>query len=308
MGRFELTLADGLGNRFVLVRSLARERRLPKRTEVRRWARLGRADQVLWVGEFRRQRSGIGRAAHRAIATMRVWNADGSTARFCGNGIRAVALWLVQAWDAPRVLTIRTGAGLKRVQVLTMRRGPSAQREGGPCSGEVRVELGSVRGRIDPLVRRRERRRRSRTDVEESLGVPIDVGNRHLVYEVASAQALKRLSLGSVGPSAVERAVAQFGPAWSHTNVEWWTRTRRGVRMRVWEHGVGETRACGSGACAVAVATWHARAEQTGLRRTLARRLRVSMPGGSLWIEWGGPGSPLVMQGEASVGRELRPE
>jgi diaminopimelate epimerase len=63
------------------------------------------------------------------------------------------------------------------------------------------------------------------------------------------------------------------------------------VRLRVYERGAGETLACGSGACAAVVSG--------RLRGLLGARVRVSLPGGDLVIEWSGNGSPVVMTGPA---------
>ena len=69
-------------------------------------------------------------------------------------------------------------------------------------------------------------------------------------------------------------------------------RARAAIRLRVWERGVGETLACGSGACA-AVAVLRRRGR-------LDAEVRVALPGGELSIEWQGPGQPVWMTGPAT--------
>ena len=185
-----------------------------------------------------------------ADATLRFWNADGSTAGACGNATRCVAEHLMAGRDA---ITLKTERGLLR-----------AERVG----GRVRVNMGAAQlGWADiPL-----------TEAVDSDHLPIDgdpaavgMGNPHCVFFVKDAASVDVAARGS----AMEHH-ALFPQA---TNVEFaQVRARDDIRMRVWERGTGITLACGSGACATAVA-----AHRRGLT---GARVRIELDGGWLEIE-----------------------
>lgn len=183
------------------------------------------ADGVLQVG--------FGR-----VVTMGYWNADGSEAEMCGNGLRCVAR---RALDLGLVTSnrfeVRTPAGIKRVRV---------------GSDLVSVELGPV----------------ELTGHAELAGYDlslVDVGNPHAVAEADPSG----VDLERVGPSIEDHERFPEG-----VNVEFFLPTgASAVRMRVWERGVGETLACGTGMVAVAVAA-RARGSVKG------ERITVEVPGG----------------------------
>ncbi len=185
-----------------------------------------------------------------ADATLRFWNADGSTAGACGNATRCVAEHLMAGRDT---ITLKTERGLLR-----------AERVG----GRVRVNMGAAQlGWADiPL-----------TEAVDSDHLPIDgdpaavgMGNPHCVFFVKDAASVDVAARGS----AMEHH-ALFPKA---TNVEFaQVRARDDIRMRVWERSTGITLACGSGACATAVA-----AHRRGLT---GARVRIELDGGWLEIE-----------------------
>jgi diaminopimelate epimerase len=194
-------------------------------------------------------------AAAGATARMTLYNADGSIAETCGNGLRCVVRRLSEdgAWPADGRGTIATLAG------------PSASLLDGEA---IEVGLGAPRS-IDP-----------EPIVVEVAGLSlrgtrVDMGNPHfVVFEDDHAGGLPDLT--SWGP-AVER-----DPLFpDRTNVEWVRLVRGQLFVRVWERGVGETLACGSGACAAAVA-----ARVTG--RTDVDRVALTLPGGPLSVDWSG--------------------
>jgi diaminopimelate epimerase len=176
-------------------------------------------------------------------------NADGSVAEMCGNGIRVFARYLVSAGhEPPGRLHIATRAGIKAVDVGE--------------SGDVCVDMGLAQRLTDAKV--------------VIAGTPYDargwsLGNPHLVVLDAGNPAKFDLTRAPV----VEPADAYpLG-----VNVE--IVQRQGpehVRMRVYERGVGETRSCGTGACAAAVAAMDA----AGKRGSYV----VDVPGGRLVVEW----------------------
>jgi diaminopimelate epimerase len=190
-----------------------------------------------------------------ADARMLIHNADGSMADMCGNGIRVVARHLVETGavtpGADGSFTIETSGGIMRPSVLD--------------DGRVRVDMGVLTTEgIDTI----------QLDGDSLTGRLVSVGNPHfVVHHEPEGPELHRL-----GPAA--EVHARFP---DRTNVEFFEVDDAAagiVRMRVWERGVGETLACGTGACAVA---FTARAD-AGLGDTVTVRL----PGGELEIAFDG--------------------
>ncbi|HEX2504305.1 MAG TPA: diaminopimelate epimerase [Miltoncostaeaceae bacterium] len=157
---------------------------------------------------------------------MTVWNADGSQAENCGNGIRMVARHLRAQGRLPADGRILTGGGPVTVRAV----------------GGDRVEVRMGRARF-PAGEVRERLRVDGGDVELA---EVSMGNPHAIVEHPAPDDV----VGSLGP-AIETA-ARFP---DRTNVEFVRAEGPSeITMRVWERGVGETLACGTGACAAAVA------------------------------------------------------
>ena len=187
---------------------------------------------------------------------MVIWNADGSRAEACGNGLRCVALFArergLAAGDRMRV---ETDCGTRTVELL---------RAGGQV---VRARAGLGRARIV------ERAARFQLEGEgEITAVLVEVGNPHCVVFVDEAGLAR---LGTLGPLLARHARFPAG-----TNVELALTPEKDaaeIRARVWERGVGETAACGTGAAAIAVA-----AAETG-RASLP--LPVELPGGRLEVD-----------------------
>jgi diaminopimelate epimerase len=193
------------------------------------------------------------------LASMTVWNADGSIPEMCGNGLRCVVVRLVEDghMDGPTARVL-TGAG-----VLTVRR----------IGEEVAVDMGppAIGG--------------TRT-VRGMTGTDVSMGNPHFI--VFSDEHGNADDLTVWGPGL------ETDPAFpDRTNVEWAViEAPDRIRLRVWERGVGETQACGTGACATAVAAIH-----TG--RTSADTVLVHLPGGRLAVHWPGGASSVTMTGPA---------
>ncbi len=197
------------------------------------------------------------------IADLRMiyLNSDGSPSEMCGNGIRCLARYakdrgLVEG----EALTVETGAGVKKVALL----GEGSSRvEMGPPAFEGEVELRGF------------------------AFLRVSMGNPHAVALLGSERELEVLDLREVGPPVEDDPLFP-----GRTNVEFvHARGGREVRMRIWERGVGETLASGSGSCAAAVAA---------VRRGLAQSpVRVVLDGGSVEIEWDGDGESVYMTGPA---------
>jgi len=196
---------------------------------------------------------------------VRFFNCDGSEAGACGNGSRAVAL----LHGAPA--TVETGGGALRLE---------------PLDGGARVDMGAPRFDWDAIPLAYPMDTFAMPVGWESLDAPmaVNVGNPHAIFFVEDADAVELERLGPIiendplFPERVNVNVASLaGP--DH------------LKLRVWERGAGLTRACGTGACATAVAA---------IRRGLvASPVRVTLPGGDLVIAWE-PGGSILMSGPAT--------
>ena len=213
-------------------------------------------------------------AAKGANAFMRIFNADGSEVESCGNAARCVGFLLMAEAETDRVKIDTTGGPLL------------CQTADG---GRVTVDMGA------PRLDWREIPMAQAVDTSSfALDVPgfttpalgsaatVSVGNPHCVLFVDDVQ---------------QAPVATLGAAIEHhpwfplrTNVEFVERIGpRQLRMRVWERGAGITRACGTGACAVAVAA--------NLRGLSERKVTVVLDGGELEIDWREADDHILMTG-----------
>lgn len=203
--------------------------------------------------------------SRRADARMVMFNADGSEGQMCGNGVRCIAKFLSDRGRIDKAATIETAAGLVKVTRL---------------DGEVdRYEVAMGAPRFAP---------------EE---VPVDAQTSAAGYVRVSLeverQVLAAVALSMGNPHAVtfwedldQVDVALLGPAIEHhhlfpegANVSFAEVTSAGdIRLRVWERGSGETLACGTGACATAVAA--ALGGRTG------REVTIHALGGDLTVRW----------------------
>ena len=209
-------------------------------------------------------------------AFYRIFNADGSEVEQCGNGARCIAALLyARAPALGRELTMGSPGGAVHARV----------RE----DGTVSVDMGEPNfdPRSLPMLAAAEadvyRLTVDGTAVEFGA---VSMGNPHIVLDVADV---------------ADAPVARLGPllerhAWfpKRTNVGFMQIVDRGhIRLRVFERGVGETQACGTGACgAVAVGRRH------GL---LDAAVRVDLPGGTASVSWEGPGRTLWLTGPATT-------
>lgn len=206
--------------------------------------------------------------SERADARMRMFNADGSESEMCGNGLRCVAKYVYDHGIVRKEqLAIETGRGILTVNLEL--KGGKAHR--------VRVDMG------EPIL--------------EGPKIPTTfAGNPPIeqLVEYAPAQQLKFTCVSMGNPHAVafvdeitDKLVHGVGPLVEkheafprRVNVEFVkVNSRTDADMRVWERGSGETLACGTGACAVAVAGM--------LTDRFDRRVTIHLVGGDLEIEWG---------------------
>jgi diaminopimelate epimerase len=217
--------------------------------------------------------------SERADARMRMFNADGSEAEMCGNGIRCVAKYLYDHnLSHKQTLTIETGRGILTLELEV----------GGGKVRRVKVDMGEPifdAARM-PTTLPGQPPTNARLDVAgRSLQVTcVSMGNPHCITYVD--EATDELVLG-VGPKVETHAAFP-----RRVNAEF-VRVNRpdDVTMRVWERGSGETLACGTGACAVAVA-----GVLTGRTQ---RRITAHLLGGDLLVNWSESDNHVYMTGPA---------
>lgn len=201
-----------------------------------------------------------------ADVRMRIFNADGSEVEACGNATRAVGLLL------GKPATIETLGGLLRVN---------------PVAAGIAVDMGEPRFDWQAIPLAYPLDTLSMPVGWEELENPgaVNVGNPHVVFFVPDTQAV---ALERLGPLIEHDPLF---PARINVNVATVV-SRSAIRLRVWERGVGETRACGTGACATAIAA---------MRRGLVDRgtVTVQLPGGPLQIGWGAD-NRITMTGPAT--------
>lgn len=259
----------GIGNDFVLVKASD----LPAESE---WPALAQrlCDRRFGIGS-----DGLLIADHtpEGVLQMRMLNPDGSESEMCGNGIRCFALYARdQGLTASDVIPVMTGAGLLELHIQPDQR--------------VRVDMGLARltrgeigmtGTPDELFIGQ-----TVTAAGHSFkATAISMGNPHLVMPVPEVAAIPLTELGPAfenHPLFPRRVNAHW--------IEVLSRDR--IRQRTWERGAGVTLACGTGACACAVAAY--------LNELTERVVTVELPGGNLTIEYA-EGGRVFMTGPAET-------
>lgn len=209
-----------------------------------------------------------------------IWNTDGTRSGQCGNGLRCVARWLARAGALSDGMTrLESPSGPVTVELLA--NGHVRAEMGEPTFESASIPIAVAASAID------EANARYTIEVvgrHAEIGA-VSMGNPHAVVEVED---IASAPVAVLGPQ-IEQAVA-FPKGCNVGFAQIVSRTA--IRLRVWERGVGETLACGSGACA-AVAVLRRRAK-------LDAAVRVALPGGELDIRWEGPGHRLWMSGPAA--------
>ena len=247
----------GLGNDFVVLD--ARETALP-------------AISASFASAIADRHTGIGcdqmivlEPSERHAFKMRIFNADGSEVEACGNATRAVALLHGEAAQ------IETAGGTLSLE---------------PAEGGASVDMGEPRLEWDQIPLDYPMDTLTMPVGWGTLKSPVavNVGNPHVIFFVEDAD---RIDLQKLGPQIESDPLF---PERVNVNVASGVGEDH-LKLRVWERGAGLTRACGTGACATAVAA---------IRRGLVgNRVTVTLPGGDLVIEWS-PGKTIRMTGPAA--------
>jgi diaminopimelate epimerase len=263
------TKMHGLGNDFIVVEGTEP----PAAEQIRELSdrRTGVGfDQLLWLTPAQSPETAV---------YYRTFNADGSEAEQCGNGARCVARFVAGQSNASRTLNLGYSGGVVEARI--------------EADGNVAVALAEPN--FDPAS--------LPFDARQTRGQD---GDRWLLDAAGEQVAVELVSMGNphavITVGSVDHApVAQLGPP-LEAHAAFPNRANIGfmqivdtqhIRLRVFERGVGETRACGTGACA---------AVAIGCRAgRLADDVEVALPGGLLRVRWSGPGTPIWLVGEAKT-------
>ncbi len=216
----------------------------------------------------------------KADLKMRIFNADGSEAQICGNGLRCFAKYAVdrKIVRGP-ALTVDTLAGIKKIETTSLRGsvGQAQVNMGMPELSPDRIPV-SVKARgpvLDHPVKVAGR--------ELKLSF-VSMGNPHAVCFIK--QNVDNFPLSDIGPKVEHHKLFPQRTNFEIVNVV----DKNTLKARVWERGVGETLACGSGACAVAVAS--------RLKGLTGNSVNILVRGGKLTITWAGKGD-VYLKGPA---------
>ncbi len=223
-------------------------------------------DQLMWVSAS---------ANPECAASYRIFNADGSEVEQCGNGVRCVARYLANQAGHPQQFTLQSPSGPVDASI--------------DDEGRVTVSMGvpEFEPAAIPFVAdtRAERYELSVDGVEYDI-CAVSMGNPHCVLQVDD---VTTAPVESLGP-----AIETHPRFPQKTNVGFVCITGRdSVDLRVFERGVGETAACGTGACAAVVVC-----QRLGL---LDDTVRVRLPGGQLVVSWRGGSEPAWLTGDAET-------
>lgn len=266
----EFTKMHGAGNDYIYIDTTRQPLEHPEELS-RRWSSphtgIGSDGLVL-----------IGRS-DKADFNMRIFNADGSEAKMCGNASRCIGKYLYEYGLTQRTeITLDTLSGIKilklnvtdgKVNTVTVDMGMPADEpadydgKGAKPMKEQPIEAGG----------------------KQYIGTTVSMGNPHLIIFVPD---MAEIDLATIGPKLENHPLFP-----GRINVEFAQILGEGkIRMRVWERGSGITQACGTGACATAVAAF--------LTGRAGRESTILMDGGELRIRWDSDTGHVLMTGTAT--------
>jgi len=226
-----------------------------------------------------------------ADVQMRIFNPDGSEAEACGNGLRCLAKYVVDKGLTSRVreLSVETRSGIRTVKLLY----------DGDAITKIQAGMGEPKFGAKDIPVVIEPGRGGLVDIKPTLDYHITVdgeelalnfvsmGNPHAVYFWQNP--VSDFPLSHLGPRVEQHRMFPHRVNFEVARIM----SRQSVEARVWERGVGETLACGTGACAVAVtARLHGYANNS---------VEVKLPGGILEVEWNGEGEVFLSGPVAEV-------
>lgn len=206
---------------------------------------------------------------------MRIFNADGSESTTCGNGLRCLVKYYIDMNNEKHnsEITVETSAGIRKARIH-LRNGkvseiqasmgePRVGHNGTPAKSVYHKDLVDINSAMN---------RNIKINGNDLLLNLISIGNPHAVHFINSPVTDFPLTL--LGPKVEQHKLFPDETNFEVVKII----NKQSVEARVWERGVGETLACGSGACAIAVAGI--------LLRILDNRVNVQLPGGVLKVDW----------------------
>lgn len=222
------------------------------------------ADHVLFLGKSK-----------SADYKVDIYNADGSVAEMCGNGVRSLARYIRDAkLTKKKELDIETKSGVHRVKVKAK---------------TIDVDMGEpkLRGKEIPVnLSGRIINRPIKLETKDFRITCLSMGNPHCII---FHENLETLDLQKYGPQLETHNVFPKKCNISFVNVK----EAKLIEMRVWERGVGETQACGTAACAALVASV--------LNNFTDRSATVAMPGGKVTVNWDKKSNHVWLAGPARI-------
>ncbi len=218
---------------------------------------------------------------------MRIFNPDGSEAEVCGNGLRCLVKYALDKGLADikaQEISVATMSGVKKARLDSVGGKVTTIQIG---MGEPKFGTGDIPVTIEPG-----------NNLEPIMDYPVmvddkelplsfvSIGNPHAVY--FGQEAVAAFPLSQLGPKVERHRIFPHRTNFEVARVL----SREQIEARVWERGVGETLACGSGACAIAVL-----AQAHGYTDSI---VNIKLPGGSLSVEWAGAGE-VSLSGPAEI-------
>ena len=272
MSGVQFTKMHGLGNDYIYVYTECNEIKDPSATSIE-WSKyhtgIG-SDGLVLIGK-----------SSVADFSMRIFNADGSEARMCGNASRCIGKYVYdKRLTSRRDLTLETRSGIVGLHLIV---------DETDTVQKVTVDMGEPILADTTLVATTDGTLNDcmiTAKGEAYRATFVSMGNPHAVIFTEDANQTDVAGLGKEiehNPLFPERVNVEFASLLPDGN----------VRMRVWERGSGITQACGTGACATAVATI--------LRGHESRTVTIHMDGGSLEIEWRREDNHIYMTGPATT-------
>ncbi len=219
--------------------------------------------------------------SEKADFRMEIYNADGSRAEMCGNGIRCLAKYVYEhGMTEKKELQIETPAGIRSLWLKT---------EGNRVE-QVTVDMGYPVLQADkiPIISENSRVIQEKITIHQTeyRMTGVSMGNPHAVVYV---KRVKGIDISRMGPE-----FEYHGRFPRRINVEFAeVLGRNRIRVRVWERGAGETLACGTGACAAVVASV--------LNDLTERQVSVQLEGGELTVLWSSDDGKVYMTGPAET-------